>query len=365
MRRKTLGARASRPLLVLTIDDCRLPIEEKAPGRPALAIASRPSAIGNQRGRGIPTLPAVIGVAFIFCSACVLTTAAPLGRSGGGNSAGLAIAAFNGQRAFSDIKHLVDFGPRPPGSKALADARRWIIGQLQEAGCEVEEDTFTGDTPLGPIPMTNVIAKIPGGSPNIIMLAGHYDTLRLETGHFVGANDGGSSAAFLLEMARLLAHRKNPVTYWLVFFDGEEALRQWSPTDSVYGSRHLAAKLAADGELSRIKAMILVDMIGDAHLDVYRDDTSTAWLRQMVIDSARRVGLGKYFEGPETPMDDDHRPFINAGVSAVDLIDFDSQNTFWHTPKDTLDKCSPQSLAIVGRVVSATLEELENSPHVK
>jgi Zn-dependent M28 family amino/carboxypeptidase len=269
-------------------------------------------------------------------------------------SAGPAIPTFNGQRAFDDIKHLVDFGPRSPGSEALSDSRRWIIGQLKDAGCQVEEDPFTGDTPLGPIPMTSVI-----------MLAGHYDTLRME--RFVGANDGGSSAAFLLEMARLLAHRKNPVTYWLVFFDGEEALRRWTATDSVYGSRHLASKLAANGQLSRIKAMILVDMIGDANLDVFRDDNSTEWLRQMVLDSAHRLGLAKYFEGTETAMEDDHVPFVNAGVAAVDIIDLDygPNNSYWHTPKDTLDKCSPASLSIVGRVVSTTLEELENSAHVK
>ncbi len=288
-------------------------------------------------------------------------------------SASPTIPTFNGQRAFDDIKHLVDFGPRPVGSKALSDSRRWIISQLKEAGCQqVEEDSFTGDTPLGPIPMANVIARIPGASPSVIMLAGHYDTLRMETGRFVGANDGGSSAAFLLEMARLLAHRKNPVTYWLVFFDGEEALRQWTATDSDYGSRHLASKLAANGELSRVKAMILVDMIGDANLDVFRDDDSTAWLEQMVLDSARHLDLAKYFDGPETAIDDDHRPFVNAGVSAVDLIGIigptDAAHTFgiyWHTPKDTPNKCSPLSLSIVGRVVSGTLEELESSAHVK
>jgi glutaminyl-peptide cyclotransferase len=303
------------------------------------------------------------------CSGGVLTAA---GRLVGGSSVGPTIPTFNGQRAFDDMSHLVDFGPRPPGSEALNDSRRWIIGQLKEAGCQVEEDPFTGDTPLGPIPMTNVIAKIPGARSNVIVLAGHYDTLRLETGRFVGANDGGSSAAFLLEMARLLAHRKNPITYWLVFFDGEEALRQWTATDSVYGSRHLASKLAASGELSHIKAMILVDMIGDGNLDVFRDDNSTAWLRQMVLDSARHLGLAKYFDGAETPIDDDHMPFVNAGVSAVDIIGIigpiDAAHTFgiyWHTPKDTPDKCSPASLTIVGRVVSGTLEELENSAHVK
>jgi Zn-dependent M28 family amino/carboxypeptidase len=274
---------------------------------------------------------------------------------------------FNGARAFDDLKHVVAFGPRPPGSTALAASREWIIKQLRQDGCDVEQDSFVAATPVGQIPMTNVIAKIPGAKPDVIMMAGHYDTMRFENGNFVGANDGGSSTAFLLEMARLLAHRKGPATYWLVFFDGEEALVRWSDSDKLYGSRHLVQRLSSEGELSRIKAMILVDMIADAKLDIHRESNSTAWLGDIVFNTADRLGYSKFFLKSLITIDDDHIPFVDAGVSAVDVIDLDygPNNSYHHTLQDTIDKCSPASLAIVGRVVVATLAEIENFPNIK
>jgi len=274
---------------------------------------------------------------------------------------------FNGGRAFEDLKRLVAFGPRPPGSKALVESRQWIIRQLKQAGAQVEEDRFVAGTPLGNVPMTNLIARFPGTRPQVVMVAGHYDTKRAEGFAFVGANDGGSSGAFLLELARVLGRRKNALTYWLVFFDGEEALQQWSQADSLYGSRHLAEELASRGELSRIQAMILVDMIGDAKLSIHRESNSTPWLRDLVFNCAKRLGYGKYFLESPTAVDDDHIPFVNAGVSALDLIDFDygPNNSYWHTAKDTVEHCSPLSLTIVGRVVTAALEELEKSPRLK
>ena len=231
----------------------------------------------------------------------------------------------------------------------------------------VEEDAFTASTPLGNVPMVNLIAKFPGTRRQVVMVAGHYDTKRSDGFAFVGANDGGSSAALLLELARILAHRKNALTYWLVFFDGEEALARWSPTDSLYGSRHLVDKLSASGELSRVRAMVLVDMIGDAQLDIHREDGSTGWLMDMVFKVARRLGYSKYFLDSPLAVDDDHVPFVNAGVSAVDLIDFNygPGNSYWHNAQDTLEHCSPLSLTIVGRVVEALLTELENAPQVK
>jgi glutaminyl-peptide cyclotransferase len=277
--------------------------------------------------------------------------------------------AFNGGRAFADLKHLVSFGPRPPGSKALEASRAWIISQLRQAGCRVVEDRFIGATPVGNIPMVNLIAEIPGKQPDrIIMIAGHYDTKLENSFRFVGANDGGSSAAFLLEMARELRQAPHKLTYWIVFFDGEEALRQeWYGNDNTYGSRHLVQKLTADGELSRIQAMILVDMIGDAHLDIRWDENSTTWLNKLVFQQADRLGYSKYFLKDKTAVTDDHIPFVNAGVSAVDLIDFDygPNNSYWHTAQDTVEHCSPESLTIVGRVVKATLSELEKSPRVE
>jgi Peptidase family M28 len=277
-----------------------------------------------------------------------------------------ATSAFDSARAFEDLKHLAAFGPRPAGSEALGRARRWMEGELAQSGLHAEEDSFTAATPAGNIAMTNLIVRIPGSSPAILMVTGHYDTKRFDNFRFVGANDGASSAALVMELARVLARRRSPDTIWLVFFDGEEAVGQWSDTDSVYGSRHLVARLASEGELSRVKAMILVDMIGDSNLDIRRDTESTGWLTDLVWSTARRLGYGRYFQDQILPVGgDDHFPFINAGVPAVDLIDFDygPGNRYWHTAEDTVEHCSAQSLEIVGRVVLATLDVIQNSPH--
>jgi Zn-dependent M28 family amino/carboxypeptidase len=274
---------------------------------------------------------------------------------------------FNGGRAFEDLEHLVSYGPRPAGSPALAQARGWIISQLKQTGAPVEEDSFTASTPAGAIPMTNIIAKFPGTESKVVMVTGHYDTKRFGDFKFVGANDGGSSAALLLELARDLQGRKHELTYWLVFFDGEEAVREeWEGDDNTYGSRHMVEKLTSDGELGRVQAMILVDMIGDAHLDIYRESASTPWLTDLVFNAAHRLGYTKEFLDSKSGATDDHIPFINAGVAAIDLIDFDygPDNSYWHTKKDTVDHCSPLSLTIVGRVVLAALADLEKSPHV-
>jgi Zn-dependent M28 family amino/carboxypeptidase len=271
---------------------------------------------------------------------------------------------FSGTRAFEDLKHLVSFGPRPSGSPALVQTRQWLVHELRGAGADVEEDAFVARTPIGPIPMVNLIAKFRGSGRDTVIVAGHYDTKRFDEFRFLGANDGGSSAALLVELARVLGARPNKLNYWLVFFDGEEAVRDWTATDSLYGSRQLVEKLSMSGELSRIRALILVDMIGDAQLRIPREYSSTPWLSDVVFNVARRLGYSNYFVNSQNAVDDDHMPFINAGVSAVDLIDFDygPNNSYWHSAKDTLDHCSPQSLGIVGRVVMGSLMELEKSP---
>ena len=271
--------------------------------------------------------------------------------------------SFNGGRAFEDLKHLVSYGPRPAGSAALAEARRWMIAQLKQTGAEVEEDRFTASTPMGAIPMTNLIARFPGEQSKVVMVAGHYDTKLFRNFRFVGANDGASSAALLLELARELHGRKHQLTYWLVFFDGEEAMReQWADDDNTYGSRHLVQKLSSAGELGRIQAMILVDMIGDSDLVIHREAGSTPWLTDKVFNAAHRLGYAKYFPDATTAVDDDHVPFVNAGVAAIDLIDFDPEDGYWHTARDTVDHCSPLSLTIVGRVVLAALDDLDKTP---
>jgi glutaminyl-peptide cyclotransferase len=280
-----------------------------------------------------------------------------------------AATAFSGARAYDDLRHIVAFGPRPPGSDALRECRQWITRQLSHDGCQVQRDAFIASTPDGNIKMTNIIAKIPGAKPDIILIAGHYDTKLFHNIRFVGANDGGSSAAFLMEMARDLGREAHKYTYWLVFFDGEEAIKEdMTPTDGTYGSRHLEQELAASGDLSRLQAMILVDMIGDKQLDIRRDENSTAWLNKLLFTTADKLGYSRYFQEDQSwgGVGDDHIPFLQAGVSALDIIDFDygPDNSYWHTAQDTIGKCSPQSLQIVGRVVTAMLRELDNSPHV-
>ena len=209
--------------------------------------------------------------------------------------------------------------------------------------------------------MTNVIGVLPGESPRVLMLAGHYDTARLEGVDFVGANDGGSSAAFLLEMTRVLGSRRHGFTYWVVFSDGEEALKHWSADDSLYGSRHLAGRLAREGTLNRVKAMILVDMVADRHLNIMHELNSTPWLTDVVFNGARELGFASSFRGGTFPVEDDHLPFLGKGIPAADIIDLTPFRSYHHTVQDTIDKCSPQSLVVIGRVVLATLAALERS----
>jgi glutaminyl-peptide cyclotransferase len=270
------------------------------------------------------------------------------------------VEGFDGARAFKDLAQLVALGPRPPGSQAIERARDYITAQLAITGVEVRCDPFTATTPVGRITMVNIVGVLSAASSNVVIVAGHYDTARLKGIAFVGANDGASSAAELVELARVLSRRRHLLTYWLVFFDGEEALEQWSQTDSLYGSRHLAEELATDGGLAQVRALILVDMVGGRQLHILEESNSTPWLREIVFKKARQLGYARCFDGGQFPVEDDQLPFVEKGVAAVDIIDLTPFQTYHHTAQDTADKCSPASLAIVGRVVLATLEELEH-----
>ena len=275
----------------------------------------------------------------------------------------LALAAqaheFSGARAMEYARKAVSFGPRPPGSAALRNLRAYIVAQLKPRGCEVTQDSFTAHTPLGPVAMVNIIARFPGKSGRAVVLSGHYDTKKMAGVSFVGADDGGSSTAFLLEMAETLEGMPHPDDIYLVWFDGEEAFGQWSDTDSLYGSRHLAERWAADGTLSRIKALINVDMIGGKNLEIMNEENSSPALRKLIRNTAERSGYGKYFDTAGGSTDDDHMPFVKMGVNAVDLIDFDtSKKTYWHTPEDTMDKLSTHSFEVLGAVLTAVLKEL-------
>jgi glutaminyl-peptide cyclotransferase len=206
-----------------------------------------------------------------------------------------------------------------------------------------------------------MIAKFPGSSGKAIAVTGHFDTKKIAGVHFVGANDAGSSTGFLLEFARAIAKWKHRDDIVLVFFDGEEAVGDWSNTDSCYGSRHLAAKWLADGTLGRLLALINVDMIGDKDLDILNDANSSSTLRERTWKAAAKLNYSRHFHNDLGAIDDDHRPFAEVGVNVIDLIDFDygPQQAYWHTAQDTIDKLSAQSLQIVGDVVLEVVKELD------
>jgi glutaminyl-peptide cyclotransferase len=270
-------------------------------------------------------------------------------------------AVFSGAAALEFTRKAVAFGQRPSGSEAIGKLQAYIRAELKTLPCEVTEDVFRASTPLGPIEMRNIIARFPGTSGRIVAITGHYDTKVIPGILFLGANDGGSSTGFLLEAARVVARLPHKNEIRLVWFDGEEAIAQWSDTDGTYGSRHLASRWLSDGTLAKLKALINVDMIGDRDLDILDDENSTASLRRLIWDTAGQLGLGKSFlTGPGSVLDD-HIPFVQSGATAADLIDFDygPNNSWWHTDQDTMDKLSAASLGTVGKVVIETIRKLE------
>jgi hypothetical protein len=273
-------------------------------------------------------------------------------------STGRAKVTFDGSKAYDYLRNIVAFGPRPPGSAALEQTRQYIRTELKALGIDTVEQAFDADTPLGRFHMVNLIARIPGASPERIIFAGHYDTKLFREFRFVGANDAGSSTAFLLEWARVLKSRPNAFTSELLFLDGEESLRpEWADPDNRYGSRHYVRAAQQDGSLKQVRAMILVDMIGDRDLRIKRESESTTWLQDLVWGAAKRLKQGGIFVDEEMPIEDDHYPFLRAGVPAVDLIDLDYGP--WHTAGDTLDKVSVRSIQVVGDVLIEALPDIE------
>lgn len=271
-------------------------------------------------------------------------------------------ANFSGTSALQFTKRAVDFGPRPSGSAANQKLQAYILNELKLDGCTVSEDAFVAQTPRGAVPMKNIIAKFAGKSGRAIVITGHFDTKYYPGRNFVGANDGGSSTGFLLELGRVLAGQPRTDNIYLVFFDGEEAVREeWAGEDNLYGSRHLAERWRKDGTITRIKALINVDMIGDKNLDMKRDPNSSTTLNKLVWSTAAELGYQAYFVDQPLPMEDDHQPFLKLRVPAIDLIDFDYglNNRFWHEDTDTMDKLSAQSLEIVGTVVVEVIHRLE------
>lgn len=288
----------------------------------------------------------------VALAACAVVA---LAHTGGAQS------AFDSSRAYQHLRQIVSLGPRPAGSPALDATRRYIRQQLQAIGVPSSDQRFEAKTPIGPVQMTNLVATIAGARPDRLVFAGHYDTKLFREFPFVGANDGGSSAAFLLELARVLKARRNPLTIEILFLDGEEAVGEWRGLDHTYGSRYYVEAAGRDASLRRIRGLVLLDMIGSRDLTVDRESHSTPWMLDAVWHAANKVGAADHFPQQPQAIEDDHLPFLEAGVPAVDIIDLMhyQQAGWWHTPEDTLDKTSARSLQVVGDVVMAALPAIE------
>jgi Zn-dependent M28 family amino/carboxypeptidase len=282
---------------------------------------------------------------------------------------------FDGDRAFEHVRKQVEFGPRPPGSPELEKTRAYIIEQLKSSGLNVTTDEFQQATPVGQRKFVNVTAELPGESSDVIIISSHYDTKLIKDFKFVGANDAGASTGALIELARVMAANKTKpkLTYWFVFFDGEEAFCfDWDEChnpnpadtskplpDNTYGSRRYVSQLVAKSELKRVRAMILFDMMGYKNLRLGRDVMSTSWLLDAVWQTAKQIGSDAQFvDAGESVGDDDHGPFLHAGIDSLDIIQLSSY-PYWHTKEDTLDKVSAKSLKIVGDTVVLSLPKIE------
>ena len=301
------------------------------------------------------TIPsAFILLLFVLVSVC----------GAGGTGAG---PAFDGERAFSDLRALVALGPRPAGSEGARRARELIEGRLRQAGWPVREHVFIARPPQGePVEMVNLVAELPGERPGWILFGTHYDTKRLPGVRFVGANDGASGVALLLELARQLGAGPRPYGVRFLFFDGEEAFGpELTPRDGLYGSRALAEEMAQAAELDSVHALVVVDMVADRDLDLVDDANSSGALRALVRESAEALGVEEVVrEGPRVSIADDHLPFRERGLSEVlCLIDFrygdrTVPGRLWHTPLDRLDAVSAESLNTAGALVVELYERL-------
>jgi glutaminyl-peptide cyclotransferase len=266
--------------------------------------------------------------------------------------------AISGQAIYNLTAQLLTAAPkRYNGSPGHLAAEAFIKSHFkpEAAKGDLITDEFTASTPAGPQTMRNYIVRYPGKREGIIVLASHYETnYPLRDIPFVGANDGACTSALLIEIgAYLRTHPPQGYSVWLVFDDGEEAVSQWSDSDSLYGTRHLAAKWYADGTLKRIKAFIVADMIGDKDLDILEEQQSTSWLRALLKQAAANTHHSANVFQTQGAEEDDHLPFLRRGVPSLDIIDVDygphtatTPDGYHHTAQDTLDKISPKSLQI-------------------
>lgn len=271
---------------------------------------------------------------------------------------------FSGERAMDHVRKQVEIGPRPSGSEELEKTRELITRALEQASWEVERQEFTDQTPRGPIKFVNLIGRFSADGSRPVsretqraIVCSHFDTKRYSTIKFVGASDAGSSTGALMELARVLAlDPALAAQVELVFFDGEEAVQQFTETDGLYGSRHYAKQLRESGRAKQFQFGILWDMIGDKDLTITLPPDSPAEVAKSLLASADALGLRQHFSFYDRSIWDDHVPLNQAGIPTIDVIDFDY--LYWHTADDTLDKISPESMQKVGAV---TLHKLRTT----
>ena len=267
--------------------------------------------------------------------------------------------------AFRLIGEICDIGPRPSGSDGAKRTARYIVDTATAYGYEPIQDTWTEQTARGSVEFINITAELRGDrAESFIILGTHFDTKILAgTAAFIGANDGASSTALVLELMRIL--KKTPTAGWptvrFAFFDGEEAYEQYSNRDGLHGSKRMARQLQESGRHRECQAMILLDMVGDKDLTVTISPSDNRELRTKLFNIAERQGTRKHFGYfMKGSILDDHIPFSRLGIPALDIIDFEygPNNSYWHTDQDTIDKLSPDSLMIVGNAVLALIWEL-------
>jgi len=281
---------------------------------------------------------------------------------------------FNGQTAYNLTAQLLQVAPkRFNGSPGHQKAEEFIKQHFaaEAAKGNLETDAFTASTPLGFQTMRNYIVKYPGKKDGIIVLASHYETnYPLRDIEFYGANDGAATTALLIEIGNVLrAHPPEGYSVWLVFDDGEEAVKQWGPSDSLYGTRHLAAKWSQDGTLSKIKAFLVADMCADKDLNIDYVDNSTPWLLDLLKVAAKNTGHSAYIFKYKESEEDDHLPFAQRGVPVLDVIDAHygpsteaTPDGYHHTAQDTLDKISAKSLQISGDLFLEMIRLINQRP---
>jgi glutaminyl-peptide cyclotransferase len=265
---------------------------------------------------------------------------------------------FSGEKALAHVQAMVDLGPRPPGTEAIEETRVYLTRQLELSGWKVTRQPFADTTPRGKVEFVNLVATFAAAdrAPSFLICS-HYDTKIFDTARFVGANDGGSSTGLLLELARVLAQRPDLARKAeLVFFDGEEAYEAFTETDGLYGSRYFAKQLAAQNKIKQFRGGLLFDMVGDRSLTITLPPDSPSEMARDIFASAEALNLRKHFTYFDSDIMDDHTPLNAAGIPTIDLIDFDF--AAWHTPEDTIDKLSAESLRAVGAVAAYYLSEM-------